>query len=274
MAAITYGTSKIDGTASFRIPFGLFFIVPIIVAVGAWFMVEVGLLTLSWGSASFEKANLSLDSQSPRWLLVKERHEDALASLLLYRKGRFTEDEIMQEYQESVAMINALNHDKGTFKEMWQGVNLKRSLIAIGANVCIQTNGQTLSSKYGTIFLRDIHGPNAFQMYFISSGISLGIILLAMGLFDRIGRKCVFPIPVHGAPGRPLTTYDRPLLLIGSFAQASTFFAIGGIGTMSQLGKGAKIAVTALLTVNFQGHVFGWGPIYHIISGEVPSSRM
>jgi MFS transporter, SP family, sugar:H+ symporter len=41
MASITYGTSEIKGEGSFRIPFGIFFIIPAIVSVGAWFMVEV-----------------------------------------------------------------------------------------------------------------------------------------------------------------------------------------------------------------------------------------
>lgn len=41
MAAITYGTSHIEGERSFRIPFGMFFVVPIIVAAGACFIREV-----------------------------------------------------------------------------------------------------------------------------------------------------------------------------------------------------------------------------------------
>lgn len=41
MAAITYGTAKIEGEASFRIPFGLFFIIPFIVGCCAFFLSEV-----------------------------------------------------------------------------------------------------------------------------------------------------------------------------------------------------------------------------------------
>lgn len=44
MACITYGTSELKTEASFRIPFGIFFIVPCIISVGAWFMREVCLL--------------------------------------------------------------------------------------------------------------------------------------------------------------------------------------------------------------------------------------
>ncbi len=86
-------------------------------------------------------------------------------------------------------MIRAINHDKGTFKEMWQGTNLKRSLIVVGSNICIQISGQGLSSKYGTIFLKDIHGPDPFQMFLISTGLQIVIILAAIYSFDKIGRK-------------------------------------------------------------------------------------
>jgi hypothetical protein len=41
MACITYGTSKLDGQESFRIPFGIFFVIPAVVSVGAYFMREV-----------------------------------------------------------------------------------------------------------------------------------------------------------------------------------------------------------------------------------------
>ena len=129
--------------------------------------------------------------QSPRWLLVRERPEEALASLQLYRKGKFTDEQIMEEYREQVGMINAITHDKGTFKEMWRKNNLKRTLIVIAANISIQISGQGLFSKYGTVFLTDLHGPDAFQMFLINTGLQIVVILAALYLFDKIGRKSV-----------------------------------------------------------------------------------
>lgn len=63
-------------------------------------------------------------------------------------------------------------------------------------------------------------------------------------------------------------------MIIGSVVQSTTYFAIGGLGTISDPGKGAKIGITALFTVYFLGFVFGWAPIYHILASEIPSSRM
>lgn len=72
---------------------------------------------------------------------------------------------------------------------MFQGTNLRRSLIVIGANICIQISGQGLVSKYGTIFIKDLNGPDPFQMYLINTSLQIVFVLLAMYLFDRVGRK-------------------------------------------------------------------------------------
>jgi hypothetical protein len=47
MAIITYGTSQLEGNASFRIPLGLFFVVPSIVGVSIFFIPEVRIYTPS-----------------------------------------------------------------------------------------------------------------------------------------------------------------------------------------------------------------------------------
>jgi hypothetical protein len=48
---------------------------------------------------------------------------------------------------------------------------------------------------------------------------------------------------------------------------------MGVIGTINEPSKEVKIAITAMLSLNYYGFVFGWAPIYHIISGEIPNSR-
>lgn len=95
----------------------------------------------------------------------------------------------MEEFRDQVAMIRSVTYERGTFKEMFQGSNLRRSLIVIGANISIQISGQGLVSKYGTIFLKDLNGPDPFQMFLINTSLQIVFVLLAMYLFDRVGRK-------------------------------------------------------------------------------------
>jgi hypothetical protein len=111
-------------------------VIPSILFVSVFFIPEVRT------SSIFPLSHvLTMCSKSPRWFLVRDRPEDAIKSLRAYRKGRFTEDQIMEEFAAQQAMTR-ITTEKGGFKEMWQGTNLKRSLIVIGANFCIQITGQ------------------------------------------------------------------------------------------------------------------------------------
>lgn len=95
----------------------------------------------------------------------------------------------MEDFRDQVASIRLVTHERGTLKEMFQGTNLRRSLIVIGANISIQISGQGLVSKNGTIFIKDLNGPDPFQMYLINTSLQIVFVLLALNLFDRIGRK-------------------------------------------------------------------------------------
>lgn len=86
-------------------------------------------------------------------------------------------------------MIRSVTQERGTLREMFQGTNLRRSLIVIGANISIQVSGQALVSKYGTTFIKDLDGPNPFQLYLINTSLQILFVLLAMYLFDRVGRR-------------------------------------------------------------------------------------
>ncbi|KAK7216998.1 hypothetical protein V2G26_005001 [Clonostachys chloroleuca] len=75
---VCFGTSTLSGDESWRIPLGLFYIIPAIISTCIWFLPE-----------------------SPRWLLSKGRVDEARASLAQYRNGSFTEEEIDKEFQET-----------------------------------------------------------------------------------------------------------------------------------------------------------------------------
>lgn len=96
-ALICRGTAELAGDKSWHIPFGLLFVIPVIMLCSVWYIPE-----------------------SPRWLLQKGRHEEALHNLRLLRQGKFTEEEIMQEYTECMSTLN-LTVEKGRFVELFQG---------------------------------------------------------------------------------------------------------------------------------------------------------
>lgn len=159
----------------------------------------------------------------------------------------------MREFNEQVAMIS-VNPEKGTFKELWQGTNLKRTLIIIGSNICAQFTGQSFGSKYGVIFLREIGSVDAFVLNIINNALFILVVVASMLLLDKVGR--------------------RPILLTGSFLQSSSMLVIGAFGTISVLTYSYRAGMSAMLTIFYSGFCFGWAPIYHIITSEIPNSRM
>ena len=148
----------------------------------------------------------------------------------------------------------SINQEKGTFKELWRGTNLRRTLIIIGANVSAQLTGQSFGSKYGVVFLKQIGTVNAFILNIINNLIFIGIVVASMLLLDRLGR--------------------RPILMTGSFLQLSAMFVIGGFGTIAVLSYPYRAGMSAMLTIFYGGFCFGWAPIYHIITSEIPNTRM
>lgn len=58
--------------------------------------------------------------QSPRWLLTRDRDEEALKSLRLLRKGAFTEEEIIAEFK-SIQKAISTTIKKGSFMDMFRG---------------------------------------------------------------------------------------------------------------------------------------------------------
>lgn len=182
---ICRATSDIDSNNSWIIPYGCMFLIPSIILCMLWHMPEV---RFSCPRKLSEVTNLTIDTpQSPRWLLLQGRDDAALASLRRLRVGRFTEEQIRDELASFRSTINVAA-DKGTWKEVFQGSNRKRTLIVCGVNVFFQLTGHNFVSKYGTIFLRSLNTFNAFSMSLINSCINTLVIIFTMFLSDMVGR--------------------------------------------------------------------------------------
>jgi MFS transporter, SP family, sugar:H+ symporter len=65
-----------------------------------------------------------------------------------------------------------------------------------------------------------------------------------------------------------------PLLFFGGTTQAVALFAVGGLGTPKNVTVPMKKAIVALLSIFNFGFYAGWAPASHIISAEIPTSRL
>ncbi|KAL9564658.1 hypothetical protein ACKAV7_011110 [Fusarium commune] len=165
VACVCRGTSTLSGNLSFRILFGLFFIIPVVVMCAIFFIPEF-----------------------PRWLLTKDRTEEARAALGKLREGKETEAEIDENF---AALQYALEHEpeQGIYLELFQGNNLKRTAIVVAMNFFQQATGQAFASTYGAIFIRDIGTVIPFTMTIINAIVNLCSAFADLYLVDRAGRR-------------------------------------------------------------------------------------
>ncbi|TDZ30280.1 MFS transporter fmqE [Colletotrichum spinosum] len=170
--SVCRGTSTLEGNASWRIPMGLFYVIPVIVMCLIWFIPE-----------------------SPRWLLTQDRVEEAQVALKKLRHGTITDAEIDEQF---AALQYALKQEveQGNYMELFKGVNLKRTAVVMTMNFLQQATGQAFASTYGAIFIKDIGTVNPFTMTIVNAIVNLVMVFIGLYLNDRVGRR---PLLMVGA---------------------------------------------------------------------------
>ncbi|OLN90336.1 High-affinity glucose transporter ght2 [Colletotrichum chlorophyti] len=166
------GTSTLEGNSSWRIPMGLFYVIPVIVM-----------------------CLIFLIPESPRWLLTQDRVEEAQASLKKLRAGTVTDAQIDEQF---ATLQYALKQEveQGSYMELFKGVNKKRTAVVMAMNFFQQATGQAFASTYGAIFIKDIGTVNPFTMTIVNAIVNLSMVFIGLYLTDRMGRR---PLLMVGA---------------------------------------------------------------------------
>jgi len=194
--------------------------------------------------------------ESPRYLVVKRRKEDALAVLTRLfgaSTARHTLDEID-------ASLSADHHrprlsdliDKTTRKIrpiLWVGIGLATFQQLVGINVVFY---------YGAVLWQAVgfSENDALLINVLSGGLSIGACLITVLLIDRIGRK---PLLWVGSTGMAVS------LLLVTFAFSSGTLADGQLNLPGNMGTLALIAANAYV-VFFN---LSWGPVMWVMLGEM-----
>ncbi|KAI9148981.1 Major facilitator-type transporter ecdD [Paramyrothecium foliicola] len=227
---VCFGTSKIPDNKSWRIPLGLFYIVPTIILSLVWFIPE-----------------------SPRWLLRKQRDEEALQNLRKLREGCYTEQQIHEEFHELKTSLDK-EVEQGRFVELFRGTNIKRTLIVVGVNAFQQLSGQAFASQYGTIYVKSLGTINPFAFGLINSSINIVTMICILLLADHVGR--------------------RALLALSSCVMTAAMMIMGGLGVDVPVTVGRKNGIVSMISIFACGFSLGWAPMTYVVATEVSALRL
>jgi SP family sugar:H+ symporter-like MFS transporter len=195
--------------------------------------------------------------ESPRYLVVKGRHEEALGVL----QKLYGSDEGRRKLAEIQGSLASDHHrprlsdliSKATGKVrpiVWVGIGLATFQQLVGINVVFY---------YGAVLWQAVgfSENDALLINVLSGALSIGACIVTVLLIDRIGRK--------------------PLLWTGSVGMAVTLaavvvaFASGSLDAAGKLQLSGSMGVLALVAANLYVVFFNisWGPVMWVMLGEM-----
>lgn len=202
---------------------------------------------------------LFLIPESPRYLVMKGK-DDAARVVLTKLFGAEAAERKVGEIRASFSKDHRPSFKDVTGKALfrpivWAGLVLATFQQFVGINI-IFYYGETLWRLAG------VSEEVALERNILSGAVSIGAVLLALAVIDKIGRK--------------------PLLLIGSVGMAVTLgamtwaFSGAGADAAGNLTLSATAGLTALVAANLYVIFFNfsWGPVMWVMLGEMFPNQM
>ncbi|KIX07346.1 uncharacterized protein Z518_01999 [Rhinocladiella mackenziei CBS 650.93] len=228
-AIVNFGVSHVHSSIQWRITVMIQLLMPTLIALSYPFAVE-----------------------SPRWLIGRGRKEEAVRSLGLLRK----KDVPVELLEQEVTFLSTLsnNEGKGSWKEVFTGINRRRTAIACFVMFGQQITGQVFASQYGTIFYKTQGIANPFLMQMISTICGLCCMFVTSLIIDSFGR--------------------RVILLTGGMGQAIFMLCLGGVGLIKNPGSSVKNLMVAFLILDGVSYNISWAPLSYLTVSEVSNFRV
>ncbi|PWY81647.1 sugar transport protein [Aspergillus sclerotioniger CBS 115572] len=230
VTGIARGTSSISTNTAWRIPFGLILVIPFICIFLVWIMPE-----------------------SPRWLLLRDRQEDAFQALKRYRSQNTPESEIQEDFDELAQKV-AAQMQKKKFKDLFTPKNRERTFVVVAANFFQQASGQAFASQYGTLFVKQLKSVNPFSVTLGTNAVDIGALIISTGLSDQVGRRMLF----HTS----------------GILETAALMTMGGLGTADSKNVAAKEGIVAMLLLYSFGWSLAWAPLVYVLGAELPSAPL
>ncbi|KAJ0420341.1 general substrate transporter [Aspergillus carlsbadensis] len=232
-ACINYGTEGLTTSAAYRVPLGLQLVWPLILGSCLFFL-----------------------DDAPTFYLIKGQDERAEQSLRRIRRG-YSDMEVESELRALRSQKALRQEDTDVpLAELFKGVNLRRTLLALSVPNLQQLSGIAFATNYATIFLKQaVPGLDAFVLSIALNVLSLGGSIAGMLLVDRVGR-------------RPLALTSFTILLI-----INTI--VGGLGFAdASVDPSVAKAIAAFCLMFGFFYAAGFGGLTYVIAAEMPTARL
>ncbi|GAA5873086.1 hypothetical protein JCM16303_006934 [Sporobolomyces ruberrimus] len=230
-AVVVNATKDFNGASSYQIPIGIQFLWAAILGTGLFILPE-----------------------SPRWLLLKGRDEDARRALARI----FKDDPDSQQVNEELAEIAAnIHHERSlgtaTYLDCFKGGpgrNRLRTLTGMGLQALQQLTGINFIFYYGTSFFQNSGIDNPFIITIATNVVNVGATIPGILAVDRAGR--------------------RALLLYGAAGMAVSQLIVAAVGVATPEGNQASQKVLIAFVCIFIAHFAAtWGPLAWVVTSEI-----
>ncbi|KAI8906001.1 general substrate transporter [Gorgonomyces haynaldii] len=231
---MNYIFAKVDTSANpalrLEIPLGLQLVPSVLLAVGIFYVPE-----------------------SPRWLVMKGKIDEARAALARVRELPQDSEEVNNELQDIVTYLET--RQTSTWKETFGKENRPRLGVGLPLVLFQQFAGQNLINYFAPEIFKNI-GITGEANDLFATGV-VGIVKMVMTVpslwvIDRAGR--------------------RPLMLIGTVVMLASFFYIG---IYKQVTSNETAVDTAgylaiiMVYIFMAGYAISWGVLHYVLPGEI-----
>lgn len=238
--SVNYGASSLEGSKLWRAPMGICFAWAIILLLGILIIPE-----------------------SPRFLVNKQRYEEAMKSLAKLARTTIDNPKVKSELDAIVAAAELERAiGQATWKEIFVGKPriLYRVMIGILIQTAQQLTGANYFFYYGTTIFKAVGLSDSFLTSIILGAVNLATTFIGLAIIDRYGRRVVCLVGTSGM---------FVCFLIYSILGSQKLYLEDGT-TSIPVGN-AMIFLTCLFIAFFAPT---WGGIPNVITSEIFPGRV
>ncbi|GAA94989.1 uncharacterized protein L969DRAFT_53321 [Mixia osmundae IAM 14324] len=230
-AIVVNATKDINNKSCYQIPIGLQFVWAVVLAGG-----------------------MALLPESPRYLIMKGRNEEARQSLGRVLTADADSTEVSEEFDD---IATALQHEREIGATSYldcfrsgEGRNALRTLTGIFLQAMQQLTGINFIFYYGTTFFQRSGISNPFLITIATNVVNVGMTVPGIMLVDRLGRRWML---IYGAIGMCICEYLVAIIGVT-------------ISTSNQAGQKVLVAFVCIYIAHFAAT---WGPLAWVVCGEI-----